>query len=67
MHTTRKLSTYYFRRIHRPSRHLIFHISIDLKMRTCSDKKLNTYKMFLRKLIAQHTRPCNNKKIRHMR
>jgi hypothetical protein len=46
----RKLSTYYFSRIHRPRRHLIFRISIDLKLRNWSDKKLNTYKMFLRKL-----------------
>jgi len=46
----RKLSTYYFSRIHRPRRHQIFHISMDLKLRTCSDKKFNTYKVFLRKL-----------------
>lgn len=28
----------------------LFYISTDLKLRTCSDKKLNIYKMFLTKL-----------------
>jgi hypothetical protein len=46
----RKLSTCYFSRIHRPRRHKVFYISTDLKRRTCSDKKLDTYKMFLTKL-----------------
>lgn len=66
----RKLSTCYFSRIHRPRRHSIFYISVDLKPRTCSDKKLNTYKMFLSNktyIIAQNTSPCSNKKIRHKR